>query len=62
SFLSGDQVRIPVWADRLYLGWLFRCFSAPGRYVPRYWEARKLLPLIVRHRRELPLPPSRKAA
>jgi len=54
AFLSGDQVRIPAWADRLYLGWLFRCFSSPGRYVPRYWEARKLLPLMVRHRRELP--------
>ena len=62
AFLSGDQVRIPAWADRLYLGWLFRCFSAPARYVPRYWEARKLLPLIVRHRTELPLPPSREVA
>jgi UDP-N-acetyl-D-mannosaminuronic acid transferase (WecB/TagA/CpsF family) len=55
AFLSGDQVRIPVWADKLYLGWLFRCFSAPGRYVPRYWEARKLLPLMVRHRSQLPV-------
>ncbi|MBT9332707.1 WecB/TagA/CpsF family glycosyltransferase [Paracidobacterium acidisoli] len=54
AFLSGDQVRIPAWADKLYLGWLFRCFSAPGRYVPRYWEARKLLPLMVRHRSQLP--------
>ncbi len=25
GFLSGDQVRIPAWADRLFLGWLFRC-------------------------------------
>jgi UDP-N-acetyl-D-mannosaminuronic acid transferase (WecB/TagA/CpsF family) len=54
AFLSGDQVRIPAWADRFYLGWLFRCFSAPVRYVPRYWEARKLLTLMVRHRSELP--------
>ncbi|HLJ79463.1 MAG TPA: WecB/TagA/CpsF family glycosyltransferase [Acidobacteriaceae bacterium] len=55
AFLSGDQVRIPVWADKLYLGWLFRCFSSPGRYVPRYWSARKLLPLMLRYRSELPV-------
>lgn len=56
GFLSGDQVRIPDWADRLYLGWLFRCFSSPVRNVPRYWEARKLLPLMVRHRGNCPSP------
>lgn len=54
AFLSGDQVRIPKWADRFYLGWLFRCVSAPSRYLPRYWAARKLLPLMVRYRSELP--------
>ncbi len=57
AFLSGDQVRIPMWADRLYLGWLFRCFSAPGRQIPRYWSARKLLPLMMRFRSRLPVPP-----
>jgi len=54
AFLSGDQVHIPVFADRLYLGWLYRCFSEPKRYVPRYWEARKLLGLMLKHRSELP--------
>lgn len=54
AFLSGDQVRIPLWADRFYLGWLFRCASAPGRYIPRYWSARKLLPLMLRYRSRLP--------
>lgn len=54
AFLSGDQVKIPKWADRLYLGWLFRCLSSPSRYVPRYWSARKLLPLMMRYRSELP--------
>ncbi len=29
AFLSGDQVRIPVWVDRLCLGWLWRCVSNP---------------------------------
>jgi UDP-N-acetyl-D-mannosaminuronic acid transferase (WecB/TagA/CpsF family) len=38
AFLSGDQVRIPEWADRFYPGWLFRCMSSPRRYVPRYFS------------------------
>jgi UDP-N-acetyl-D-mannosaminuronic acid transferase (WecB/TagA/CpsF family) len=54
AFLSGDQVRIPVWADKYYLGWLFRSVSEPKLYIPRYWNARKLLPLILRHRSQLP--------
>ena len=55
AFLSGDQAPIPNWADRFYLGWLFRCLDKPSRYIPRYWSARKLLPLIVRYRENLPL-------
>lgn len=54
AFLSGDQVNIPVFADRFYLGWLYRCVSEPRRYVPRYWGARKLLMLLVRYGSELP--------
>ena len=54
AFLSGDQVHIPVWADRLYLGWLFRSLSDPRRYIPRYWDARKLLTLVLRHGADLP--------
>ncbi len=56
AFLSGDQVHIPMWADRFYLGWLFRCFSEPKRFVPRYWSARKLVGMIVRYRGHLPVP------
>jgi len=55
AFLSGDQVRIPDWADRLYLGWLLRCLSSPGRYVPRYLFAPLLVPLILRYRSKLPV-------
>ena len=51
---SGDQVHIPVWADRFYLGWFFRSVAEPKRYVPRYWGAVKLLPLMLRHRDRLP--------
>lgn len=54
AFLSGDQVQIPVWADRFYMGWLFRSLSEPRRYVPRYWDARKLFRLMVRYRDRLP--------
>jgi len=54
GFLSGDQVRIPTWADYLYLGWLFRCLSAPGKFVPRYWRARQLIGLMWRYREKLP--------
>ena len=54
AFLSGDQVRIPMWSDRLYLGWLFRALSAPTVFVPRYWGARKLFALMRRCRERLP--------
>ena len=54
AFLSGDQVFIPVWADRYYLGWFFRSASEPKRYIPRYWDARKLMRLMVRYRERLP--------
>jgi UDP-N-acetyl-D-mannosaminuronic acid transferase (WecB/TagA/CpsF family) len=54
AFLSGDQVFIPAWADKLYLGWLFRSLFGPRRYLPRYWDARKLLPLMLRNRHNLP--------
>jgi UDP-N-acetyl-D-mannosaminuronic acid transferase (WecB/TagA/CpsF family) len=54
AFLSGDQVHIPVWADRFYLGWLFRSLSEPKRYIPRYLDAFKLYPLMRRYRDRLP--------
>ncbi len=55
AFLSGDQVRIPVWADELGLGWLWRSVSNPRRFVPRYWDARHLVPLMLRYRDRLPV-------
>lgn len=54
AFLTGDQVLIPMWADRLYLGWLFRSLWKPQLYVPRYWDARKLFELIRRYRHRSP--------
>lgn len=49
GFLSGDQARIPDWADRYFLGWLMRCLQAPGRFIPRYWAARKLIALMLKY-------------
>jgi len=54
AFLSGDQVRIPVWADSFGLGWLWRSASDPRRFVPRYWDARHLIPMLLRFRDRLP--------
>lgn len=55
AFLSGDQVRIPVWVDEAGLGWLWRSISNPRRFVPRYWDARHLVPLLLRYRDRLPV-------
>jgi UDP-N-acetyl-D-mannosaminuronic acid transferase (WecB/TagA/CpsF family) len=49
GFLTGDQVRIPMWADRWKLGWLFRIASDPGRFLPRFWKARRLVPLLLKY-------------
>lgn len=54
GFLNGDQVRIPAWADRFFLGWLFRCFRSPATFIPRYWNARKLVSLLWRYGERLP--------
>ena len=35
GFVTGDQIAIPDWADRLFLGWLFRLFAQPGVFAPR---------------------------
>jgi UDP-N-acetyl-D-mannosaminuronic acid transferase (WecB/TagA/CpsF family) len=56
GFLSGDQVYIPAWADTLGLGWLYRTMSDPKRFVPRYWDARHLAPLLLKYRDRLPVP------
>lgn len=54
GFLSGDQVHIPKWADYLYIGWLFRCISEPKKFVPRYYRALKLIPLLIKYKQSLP--------
>jgi N-acetylglucosaminyldiphosphoundecaprenol N-acetyl-beta-D-mannosaminyltransferase len=54
AFLSGEQVRIPQWADRFYFGWLLRCLCAPSVYIPRYLKAFRLLYLLKKYGSEFP--------
>lgn len=54
AFLSGDQVRIPVWVDHAGLGWLWRTLSNPLVYAPRYWAARRLAAMLLRYRDRIP--------
>jgi N-acetylglucosaminyldiphosphoundecaprenol N-acetyl-beta-D-mannosaminyltransferase len=49
AFLSRRQANIPVWADKLMLGWFLRCIREPAKYVPRYLKALRLIPLLWRH-------------
>jgi N-acetylglucosaminyldiphosphoundecaprenol N-acetyl-beta-D-mannosaminyltransferase len=46
GFVTGYQVAIPDWADRLYLGWLLRLFAQPRVFIPRLWSAHELPWLI----------------
>ncbi len=50
AFKTGKQVDIPVWADKLYLGWLFRIASAPQKYTYRYLEALPLVKLLLKYK------------
>ncbi len=54
AFLTGRQADIPAWADRLYLGWLLRCWRAPREFLPRYWKARRLFFLLWKYREKSP--------
>ena len=54
GFLTGDQVAIPDWADRLYLGWLLRLFAQPRIFIPRLATAWRLPLMIIRYGSDLP--------
>ena len=49
AFLSGQQARIPDWADSLYLGWLLRCINNPSVFIPRYIKAFRLILLLAKY-------------
>lgn len=54
GFVTGEQVTIPEWADRLYLGWLLRLFAQPRIFIPRLASAWRLPLMIARYGAELP--------
>jgi len=54
GFVTGYQVAIPNWADRLYLGWLIRLLANPRRFFPRAISAFALPGMIMRYGEEMP--------
>jgi len=54
AFLTGDQVAIPNWADRFYLGWFLRLLREPRIFVPRLARALELPCLIWKYGENLP--------
>jgi UDP-N-acetyl-D-mannosaminuronic acid transferase (WecB/TagA/CpsF family) len=54
GFVTGYQTPIPDWADRFYLGWLFRLLAQPRLFIPRLWTARTLPCLILKYGEKLP--------
>jgi len=54
GFITGYQVAIPDWADRFYLGWLFRLITDPGKFLPRAMNAVALPGMILRYGEHLP--------
>jgi len=54
GFITGHQIAIPDWADRLYLGWLVRLITQPQRFVPRLVRGLELPWLISKYGDKLP--------
>ena len=55
GFITGEQAQIPDWADRLYLGWLFRLLAQPAAFVPRLMRGLELPWLIWKYGEKLPV-------
>ena len=49
-----DQIVIPMWADRFFVGWIFRLAAQPHTLLPRFWSARRLPGMIWRYGSEIP--------
>jgi len=50
DFLTGKQVRAPLWVQQSGLEWLHRLLSQPGRLAGRYLaECPKIVPLVIKH-------------
>lgn len=55
AFLSGQQTKIPLWVDRIFMGWVLRCLTKPVVFIPRYIRALKLIYLLGRYGAKSPL-------
>jgi UDP-N-acetyl-D-mannosaminuronic acid transferase (WecB/TagA/CpsF family) len=54
GFFTGDQIAIPDWADRAFLGWLWRLFAQPRTFVPRLCRGLELPWLLWKYGESLP--------
>jgi len=54
GFVTGEQIPIPDWVDRFYLGWLLRLITQPHRFVPRLIRGFELPWLIWKYGENLP--------
>ncbi len=54
GFVTGEQIPIPDWADRWYLGWLLRLMIQPHRFIPRLIHGLQLPWLIWKYGERLP--------
>jgi N-acetylglucosaminyldiphosphoundecaprenol N-acetyl-beta-D-mannosaminyltransferase len=54
GFVTGDQIAIPNWADRVFLGWLWRLFAQPRTFVPRLSRGLELPWLLWKYGEKLP--------
>lgn len=54
GFLTGDQIAIPNWVDRLFLGWLWRLFAQPRAFIPRLSRGLELPGLLWKYGDALP--------
>ena len=54
GFLTGDQIAIPDWVDRVFLGWFWRLFAQPRTFVPRLSRGLELPWLLWKYGESLP--------
>lgn len=55
TFFTGSRVRIPRWADRLFLGWLLRTLHDPKAFIPRFMRSFVLALIVFRWGTRSPL-------
>ena len=54
EFITSDQISIPDWADRFYLGWLLRLLRQPRVFIPPLARGFELPWLIWKYGENLP--------